>query len=57
MTIVPSLAGPRRPQDRIELTQMQENWNETLRKPIDKGGFGVQESDKKVKVNYNGGNL
>ena len=52
--VKPSLAGPRRPQDRIELTDMRENWNETLKKPIEEGGFGVQETDKKVQVNYNG---
>ncbi|MFD1395984.1 aconitate hydratase AcnA [Kroppenstedtia eburnea] len=52
--VKPSLAGPRRPQDRIELTDMQKNWNETLKKPIEEGGFGVQENDKKVEVNYNG---
>ncbi|GGA41807.1 aconitate hydratase A [Kroppenstedtia guangzhouensis] len=52
--VKPSLAGPRRPQDRIELTDMQKNWNETLKKPIEEGGFGVQETDKKVQVNYNG---
>ena len=33
---------------------MRENWNETLKKPIEEGGFGVQETDKKVQVNYNG---
>lgn len=51
-TVVPSLAGPRRPQDRIELKNMKETWNETLRKPIDQGGFGVTEEKaaKSVKV-------
>ena len=51
-TVVPSLAGPRRPQDRIELKDMKEAWNETLRKPIDQGGFGLSEEEtaKSVKV-------
>ena len=44
--VVPSLAGPRRPQDRIELTDMKETWNETLRKPIDEGGFGLSEEKR-----------
>ncbi len=26
-TVVPSLAGPKRPQDRIELTQMKQQWH------------------------------
>jgi aconitate hydratase len=42
-TIVPSLAGPKRPQDRIELTNMKEAFNQIIRTPIDKGGYGLSE--------------
>ncbi|GAB2701709.1 aconitate hydratase AcnA [Paenibacillus thermoaerophilus] len=42
-TIVPSLAGPKRPQDRVELTAMKESFNTAIRTPIDKGGFGLSE--------------
>lgn len=42
-TIVPSLAGPKRPQDRVELTQMKESFNAIIRTPIDKGGYGLTE--------------
>ncbi|WP_126428172.1 aconitate hydratase AcnA [Brevibacillus marinus] len=42
-TVVPSLAGPRRPQDRVELTAMKETFQNSLRAPIDKGGFGLPE--------------
>lgn len=42
-TIVPSLAGPKRPQDRVELTAMKEAFNEIIRTPIDKGGYGLTE--------------
>jgi aconitate hydratase len=52
--VKPSLAGPRRPQDRIELTDMKQSWNETLTKPIEDGGFGVEEKSKKVEVEMNG---
>lgn len=52
--VKPSLAGPRRPQDRIELTDMKQSWNETLTKPIEDGGFGVGEKSKKVEVEMNG---
>ncbi len=45
-TIVPSLAGPKRPQDRIELTNMKQAWNEIIRTPIEKGGYGL--SDEKI---------
>ncbi|WP_281886312.1 aconitate hydratase AcnA [Paenibacillus sp. YYML68] len=43
-TVVPSLAGPKRPQDRIELTAMKETWNEIVRKPVEKGGYGLSDS-------------
>src|SRR5699024_4165024 len=52
--VKPSLAGPRRPQDRIELTDLEETWNNTLTKPIEEGGFGTEDTDKKVSVEYNG---
>ncbi|OUM96351.1 MAG: aconitate hydratase 1 [Paenibacillaceae bacterium ZCTH02-B3] len=42
-TVVPSLAGPKRPQDRVELTRMKERWNELIRAPIDQGGYGLSE--------------
>ncbi|GIP18884.1 aconitate hydratase A [Paenibacillus montaniterrae] len=42
-TIVPSLAGPKRPQDRVELTNMKKEFNDIIRKPIDKGGYGLTE--------------
>ncbi|MFD2115377.1 aconitate hydratase AcnA [Paenibacillus yanchengensis] len=45
-TVVPSLAGPKRPQDRVELTAMQKAFNEIIRTPIDKGGYGL--SDEKI---------
>ncbi|PTX60320.1 aconitate hydratase [Melghirimyces profundicolus] len=51
--VKPSLAGPRRPQDRIELSDMKDTWVNTLTKPIEEGGFGVEETDKKVQVKYN----
>ncbi|VTR45920.1 isopropylmalate isomerase large subunit [Actinobacillus pleuropneumoniae] len=56
-SVVPSLAGPKRPQDRIELTSMKQNFNDIIRTPIDKGGYGL--SDEKiaetVKVNHKDG--
>ncbi len=39
--VVPSLAGPRRPQDRIGLDEMKERFMESARLPLDKGGFGL----------------
>lgn len=56
-TVVPSLAGPKRPQDRVELTNMKEAWNKTIRNPIDKGGLGLSEEDiqKEVKLTHPNG--
>jgi aconitate hydratase len=56
-TVVPSLAGPKRPQDRVELTQMKEAFNQSLRTPIDKGGFGLDEAKiaKSVEVHHPNG--
>lgn len=42
-TVVPSLAGPKRPQDRIELPAMKSSYNTIVRTPIDKGGYGLSE--------------
>ncbi|RAL21899.1 aconitate hydratase AcnA [Thermoflavimicrobium daqui] len=54
--VVPSLSGPKRPQDRIELNKMKEAWNETLRKPIEERGFGLSEEEvnKSSQVNKDG---
>ena len=56
-TVVPSLAGPKRPQDRVELTNMKEAWNKTIRNPIDKGGLGLSEEDiqKEVQLTHPNG--
>ncbi len=44
-TVVPSLAGPKRPQDRIVLDEMKEAWHKTIRNPIDKGGLALSEEN------------
>jgi aconitate hydratase len=49
-TVVPSLSGPKRPQDRVELNRMKQSWNETLRKPIEERGFGLSEEEAKKTV-------
>ena len=56
-TVVPSLAGPKRPQDRVELTQMKESFNQIIRTPIEKGGYGLSEDKiaEKVEVKHPNG--
>lgn len=49
-TVTPSLAGPRRPQDRIELDDMQEAFQKAVETPVDAGGFGLTEDEVKKEV-------
>jgi len=44
-TVTPSLAGPKRPQDRIELAQVKQTFRELYSKPIAENGFN-QPSEK-----------
>jgi aconitate hydratase len=50
-TVVPSLAGPKRPQDRIELTAMKQTYNTIVRTPVDKGGYGLSDAKLAEVVN------
>lgn len=40
-TVRPCLAGPSRPQDRIELSAMKQAWQEALAAPMDKRGYDL----------------
>jgi aconitate hydratase len=44
-SIVPSVAGPKRPQDRIELSNLKDQFSELMLKPVTEGGYGKTESD------------
>lgn len=46
-TVEPSLAGPKRPQDRVPLPQVKESFYESLRAPIKERGFELDESTLK----------
>jgi len=56
-SVVPSLAGPKRPQDRIELTNMKKAFNDIVRTPIEKGGYGLSDAkiEEKVTVKHSDG--
>lgn len=56
-SVVPSLAGPKRPQDRIELTEMKDSFNSIIRTPVDKGGYGLSDEkiEQKVTVKHPNG--
>jgi aconitate hydratase len=56
-TVVPSLAGPKRPQDRITLADMQTEFQKALTAEKGLHGFGLSEEEvsKKATVGANGG--
>ncbi len=41
-TVVPSLAGPKRPQDRVSLADMKPAFETTLRAPVNQRGFALE---------------
>ena len=55
-TVVPSLAGPKRPQDRVPLTDMQRTFRSALTAPVSERGYELKEADleRKVKIGTNG---
>nr|WP_305367277.1 MULTISPECIES: aconitate hydratase [Nitrosospira] len=44
-TVAPSLAGPRRPQDRIEIGNIKSRFTELFAKPVMEGGYGRKATD------------
>ena len=44
-TITPSVAGPKRPQDRIELSSLDDRFIELFSQPISDGGYGKESGD------------
>ncbi|MBA4146530.1 MAG: aconitate hydratase [Verrucomicrobia bacterium] len=55
-TVTPSVAGPKRPQDRIELPKLKEEFVKAFSKPPSESGFGKAASDLDLvfPVNCNG---
>ncbi len=45
-TVEPSLAGPKRPQDRVPLSGMKSTFEKALTAPVAERGFGLTESDR-----------
>ena len=44
-TVEPSLAGPKRPQDRVPLAQVKKSFAAALRAPVTQRGFGLSEEE------------
>lgn len=51
--IVPSVAGPKRPQDRIPLTELKQAFSKLLEVNIDDGGYGKNKEDLETTVTIN----
>ncbi len=56
-TVEPSIAGPKRPQDRIPVRVVREAFGDALAKPVKDGGYGVEAAARQtaVKVAVDGG--
>ncbi|HVP39797.1 MAG TPA: aconitate hydratase AcnA, partial [Candidatus Saccharimonadales bacterium] len=54
--VEPSLAGPKRPQDRVPLREMRSAFRKSLAAPVKERGFGLHEEDlgRTAKVPLNG---
>ncbi len=44
-TVEPSLAGPKRPQDRVRLSDMKQSFQSALTAPVNQRGFALEEKD------------
>ncbi len=55
-SVVPSVAGPKRPQDRIELPKLKSEFTTAFSRPVAENGFGKPAADlgKKFSVSQNG---
>jgi aconitate hydratase len=49
-TIEPSLAGPKRPMDRIGLSSMKSTWEKTLTAPVGPQGYELKENELAVQA-------
>ena len=55
-TVEPSLAGPKRPQDRVPLSQMKQAFRRALSAPVKERGFGLSaaDTDRHSTARFNG---
>lgn len=53
-TVTPSMAGPKRPQDRVSLSEMKSHWRNSLNAPIGHQGHGVDPSQNEARHEVEG---
>ncbi len=51
-TIVPAVAGPKRPQDRIDVPKLRDKFNELFSAPGSAGGFGLPADQRERRVKF-----
>jgi aconitate hydratase len=58
-SVVPSLAGPKRPQDRVPMSELKETFKKTLTAPVKDRGFELKPEavDTEVTCGTNGGSM
>ena len=56
-TVVPAVAGPKRPQDRIDLSNLDDKFAELFTKPLADGGYGKDAVELRTKFAANGSQL
>jgi len=56
-TVLPTLAGPKRPQDRVLLDHLQKEFITSLQKPVKENGFGLtaEQAEKSAHVTFAAG--
>src|SRR5436309_8138363 len=52
-SVVPSVAGPKRPQDRIELPKLKQEFLAAFTRPVTENGFGKKPEDLKTMARVN----
>jgi aconitate hydratase len=51
-TIVPAVAGPKRPQDRIDVPALRDTFNALFIAPVSAGGFGLAADQRERRVKF-----
>ena len=52
--VKPALAGPKRPQDRVDLAAMKQHWHDSLSAPVGLQGHGIAAENLDVKAEVEG---
>lgn len=52
-TVVPCMSGPKRPHDKVAVSEMQKDFKECLGNKVGFKGFGLKVEKQKVEVDMN----